>query len=219
MSDFYPAIKPTFTPVQFANEQDARLNWLARWNAEEQRRARIFRHPREEEQMLLLRSPIPTQEAYALFGMLLGTFPPAAIFYRLFASGLNASEATLVLLPCLPMLIACVVVGKHMGAKVGKTIDEAERETWNVMLVQSLEAGFIWAAATGAAGGALCFLIGALFGLACALPVGLLAFALFTPLHRLTARGGMIDARHFWPLASGIVLAITALILSPYIYP
>jgi hypothetical protein len=219
MYNFYPATKITTPHARSANYQDARLIWLIRQNADEERRARIFRRPREEEQMLLLHRPIPTQRAYALFGMLLGTIPPAAIFYRLFASGFEASEAALTLLTCLPMLIACCLMGKHMGARLGQTIDDIERESWNAMIIQSLKAGFVWAAATGATGGVLYFLIGALFGVICALPVGLLGFTLFTLLHRVVARGGMIDARHFWPLASGVVLIIAALILSPNVYP
>ena len=79
--------------------------------------------------------------------------------------------------------------------------------------------GFAWGAITGAAGGAICFGIGAIFGALYAAPVGTLAFILFTPLHRLLARGGMIDARHFWPLACGVTMTITALILSPHIFP
>jgi hypothetical protein len=47
----------------------------------------------------------------------------------------------------------------------------------------------------------------------------MLAFAAFAPLHRLLARGGMIDARHLAPLAWGINLAISALILSPRLLP
>ncbi|MCA1555820.1 MAG: hypothetical protein LC747_03925 [Acidobacteria bacterium] len=38
-------------------------------------------------------------------------------------------------------------------------------------------------------------------------------------LRLIMARGGMIDARHFWPLACGVVFTITALILSPNLYP
>jgi hypothetical protein len=43
----------------------------------------------------------------------------------------------------------------------------------------------------------------------------MLAFTLFTLLHRLLVRGDMIDARHFWPLACGITMLIAALVLNP----
>jgi hypothetical protein len=64
-------------------------------------------------------------------------------------------------------------------------------------------------------GGVLFFGVGSLFGAFMALPFGMLGFLLFTPLHRLMACGGMIDARHLWPLACGVALTISALILSP----
>jgi hypothetical protein len=73
--------------------------------------------------------------------------------------------------------------------------------------------GTVWGAVAGGAGGLVFFGIGSLFGIVCAVPVGIVAFTLFTPLHRLLARGGMIDARHFWPLACGINMIVSALIL------
>ncbi len=66
---------------------------------------------------------------------------------------------------------------------------------------------------TGALGGFVFFGIGAFVGAALAVPVGALAFAVFAPLHRLLARGGMIDARQLWPLALGVSGTIAALIL------
>ncbi len=73
--------------------------------------------------------------------------------------------------------------------------------------------GWLWAIGTGAAGGLVFFGIGAIFGVSFAIPVGLLAFASFMPLHRLLARGGMIEAGHLWPLACGVTMTVTALIL------
>ncbi len=87
------------------------------------------------------------------------------------------------------------------------------------MGVRTTGVGALWGLTTGAVGGVWFFGFGSFFGALIALPVGMLGFALFTPLHRLMARGGMIDARHFWPLAGGVVFTITALILSPRIYP
>ncbi len=81
------------------------------------------------------------------------------------------------------------------------------------MLPMAAAFGILWALVTGAAGGAIFFGIGAIFGAVCAIPVGIAAFLIFTPIHRLLAHGGMIDARHFWPLALGIVAVITMLIL------
>ena len=81
------------------------------------------------------------------------------------------------------------------------------------LLLLTPVAAFVWGAVTGAAGGALFFGIGAIFGVICALAVALPSFMVFTTFHRLLARGGMIDARHLRPLAWGVALTIAALIL------
>jgi hypothetical protein len=74
-----------------------------------------------------------------------------------------------------------------------------------------------WSLVTGGLGGALFFGVGAAFGFVCALPVALAAFPVFAFLHRLISRGGMIEARHAWPLAFGIPLTIAAMIMSPWL--
>lgn len=192
------------------------------WNEDAERHARLFRHVREEEQVRLMRRPIPTPEAFDLFGLLLGALVPAALFYRMFNYGFRTggvdSEHLLFPLLLLAMNVVCCLIGWLMGAVVGRRIDNFERKSWHRMFVCSAGAGTFWGVVTGAAGGLLFFIIGALFGALIAIPVGILGFVLFTPLHRLMARGGMIDARHFWPLACGVVLIITALILSPNLY-
>jgi hypothetical protein len=196
---------------------DARLKWLFAANAEADRRERLRRRrPRDEREAMLMRRPVSTERAFARFGLLLGLLPPAAIFFRLallfrFAEGLGLIFA--------PMLLVCALMGHRMGALAGRTFDESEQGSWIGMIIDALEDAFIWAAATGAAGGAIFFGVGAIFGFFGALPVALLAFALFAPLHRLLARDGMIDARHLAPLAWGINLAISALILSPRVLP
>ena len=57
---------------------DARLNWLIAAEADAARRAHLFRTPREERELLLMRRPVAPERAFAQFGLLLGTLPPAA---------------------------------------------------------------------------------------------------------------------------------------------
>lgn len=164
--------------------------------------------------MLLMRRPVAPKQAFATFGLLLGTLPPAAIFLKLFGvwvinSGVNAPLFFLLLF----MNIVCSLAGFYFGSKLSQMVLTVERNSWVPMLIQSMIIGFIWGAATGAAGGLIVIGIGAIFGAVIAAGVGMLAFGLFVPLHRLFARGGMIDARHLRPLAWGVVLFITALIL------
>jgi hypothetical protein len=115
---------------------------------------------------------------------------------------------------CLLMNIVCAVVGMAMGSAMGRSLDNLKRKSWNKTVLLTLWYGALWGAVAGGAGGLLFFGFGAIVGIACAIPVGMAAFLLFTPLHRLLARGGMIDARHFWPLACGITMTIAALVLS-----
>ncbi len=165
-----------------------------------------------------MRRPVQTADAFKLFGLLLGTLPPAAIFFRLAMLWTGFVKDGLVWL-LFPMLLICALVGWRMGARLGKSVDDFERGGWGRLILYTLAVALGWATVTGAAGGVLFFGVGAIFGVFCALVVALPAFLVFTPLHRLLARGGMIDARHLRPLAWGVSATIAALILSPYLLP
>ena len=159
--------------------------------------------------------PLTAQRAYALFGMLLGALPPAVIFARIFGYGLLPSfgGGIFLFIMCLIMNVVCCLAGRSMGSVLGRSLNSIERWSWSRMLLMLPLMGTVWGAVAGGAGGLVFFGIGSLFGIVCAVPVGIVAFTLFTPLHRLLARGGMIDARHFWPLACGINMIVSALIL------
>ncbi|HEY0077539.1 MAG TPA: hypothetical protein VGB73_02760 [Pyrinomonadaceae bacterium] len=194
---------------------DARLRWLVAFHAEDERSRTLFRDARERDEMELMRRPYASARAYKLLGFLLGTLPPAAIFYRLFFDRhIGTSEAFAALIAvCFIMNAICALMGGWLGGRIGRCVDKLERRAWPLTIFASLLLGVCWALATGAAGGLIFFGIGAFFGATFALPVGALGFALFTILHRLMARGGMIDARHFWPLACGVASALSAFIL------
>jgi hypothetical protein len=51
----------------------------------------------------------------------------------------------------------------------------------------------------------------------CAVPVAAAAFPVFALLHRAHTRDGMIEEGRLWPLAFGVPLTATALILSPWL--
>ena len=199
-----------------------RLDWLIAADVYETQRRRLFRSAREEMQMQLMRRPVATRQAFASLGWLLGLLPPAAIFYRLFGYGFglerDSGQFTFFLL-CLLMNAACCVAGRLMGLYVGRFVDDVERRSWSFLLVASMLMGMIWGVGAGGLGGMLFFGFGALFGAVCAVPVGMLAFMMFAPLHRSLARGGMMEACHLWPLACGVTMFIVALILSPHVFP
>jgi hypothetical protein len=193
--------------LNFAPAETARLRWYEAAIAAHDERERSRR---EEEQMLMMRRPLTTEQAYGRFGLLLGTLPPAAIFGRvMFDVGVD-SGLIIIFLICLVMNVVCALVGWRMGLVAGRIINEvAHASRWRYSL-SVLLAALCWSAGTG---GAVCFIIGAYYGAAVAIPVALIGFALFAPLHRLLARGGMIDAPRFWPVACGVTLSIAALIL------
>lgn len=193
------------------------MNWLLRENELAEIHKRSFRDAREEEEMLLMRRPVAAREAYADFGLLLGTLPPAAIFLKLFGGamvdtrfGIHVGAFFLLLL----MNVFCAVAGRYFGSRLSRLASAAEDLWWPAMILGAAGVGFMWGVATGAVGGLPAYGFGSIFGALFAVPVGVLAFALFVPLHRLLARGGMIDARHLWPLACGVVTFISALILN-----
>jgi hypothetical protein len=197
-------------------EPESRLNWLLEANEREAHRRSLFRDAREEEQMMLMRHPLTARRAYTLFGMLLGLLPPAVIFARMIGYGFTPrpfGDGALIFILCLAMNVVCCLVGRGMGAALSRALEQMNRRSWSMMMLMLPLIGAAWGAVAGFAGGLMFFGFGALFGLICAIPVGIIAFTLFAPLHRLLARGGMIDARHFWPLACGVTMTISALIL------
>jgi hypothetical protein len=205
-------------PLAQRDDVNARLNWLLASEAEAERRARQFRTPREEREMLMMTRPVHVERAFALFGLLLGTLPPAAIFFRL-ALPITRDGNDYFWLIFVPMLVVCAALGRVMGRRVGRSIGEFERGGWVRLLFFTIAAAFGWATVTGAAGGVLFFGIGAIFGVFCALAVALPAFIIFTTFHRLLARGGMIEARHLRPLAWAVAATAAALVLSPSLLP
>jgi hypothetical protein len=193
---------------------ESRLSWLLEENARAEQ-GRLSLSAREEEELLSMTKPLSIKRAYTLFGMMLGTLPAVAIFFKVLDSmgGQWVYAAQLVLILLLFMAGICCVVGRAMGAVMGQWLAERKSASWMKAFFEALIAGIAWGAVTGAAGGAPAFGIGAVFGQAYAMSVGMVSFPLFAMLHRAVARGGMIDARHFWPLACGVVTIITALIL------
>lgn len=216
--------------VCYASPTDAdlaqRLIWLeaeiARDLARRNKPARVSDEWRALRAVKLGR-PVATEEAYALFGMLLGLLPPFAIFARILAAffvdgGLRGRDSGNALLfwgaLFLLMNAVCCLVGRHFGAYLGRTNGDVRARPWPAFIFISLLEGVAWGGVTGAAGGAIGFGFGAFFGAACAIPIALLAFPVFAVLHRALSHGGMIEERQLWPLALGIPFNVAVLILS-----
>jgi hypothetical protein len=193
----------------------SRLQWLLAANALARHETELYR-PGEKDEMLMMSRAVPVEEAFGLFGLLLGTLPPAAIFYKFFGHPIHndfwGSGHWLLLL--LGMNITCAFVGRKMGAALGKLVADSELYSWTYMLVAAGAVGVLWGMATGSAGGALFFLIGAPVGGICAAAVGFCTFPVFASIHRAVSRGGMIEARHLWPATVGIAAVMSSIILN-----
>jgi len=157
--------------------------------------------------------PVSAEKAYGVLGLTLGTFPPAAIFTKIFWNA-RFDEGTLVILALLfAVNLVCALAGYGMGRVLGKAVFELERKSWSMMFLVVPFLAVAWGITTGALGGLVFFGFGALFGPFFAVPVSLVAFTVFAVLHRLIETGGMIERKHLLPLAFGISLTISAFIL------
>lgn len=165
--------------------------------------------------MLSMQRPLTTEQAYRWFGTFLGLLPPFAFFNRTFLSVDGGGPLWVALF--VAMNVICCLVGRWYAGVLGRWVAKPRTRgrAWFVSAVFGMALG--WSLVTGGLGGALFFGIGAAFGFVCALPVALAAFPVFAILHRLISRGGMIEARHTWPLAFGIPLTIAAMIMSPWL--
>jgi hypothetical protein len=204
----------------------------------------IARQQREEEsaraaillsEMEAMRHPWSITESYRLMGFLLGALPPAAIFWKLFGYAVftesfiqgNPISITIFVL----MNLACAAAGYKVAGIFGRSFGEPQfvasilsypvhppgPSSWPGFLFWLPILATIWGLATGAAGGIFGFGFGALVGPLFAIPVAIVGFTVFGVLHRLLARGGMIEARLLLPIAFGVTFTITALIVGvPY---
>ena len=205
----------TFHPAMM-NPGPMRLKWLTFENnaaAEHQRR---FRCPAHEDELAIMRKPLTAKVAYQWLGLMLGAAPPAAIFARMFQYGfrdgfMDVSGGGFFLL-LLMMNAVCALMGFLMGRVNAGSALTAVRCSRTKMVFLLALLGAIWGVTTGGTGGVFFFGAGAIAGALFAAPIGIVAFVVFGALHRWLERGGMIDARQFWPLAVGIVATITTLI-------
>jgi hypothetical protein len=185
------------------------------------RQTHLSNRPFEQDCVLLMRNPVSMEQAYRVLGYLLGLFPPAAIFFRIFHYGITTPpriEFSLGLFFfCLIMNLICCFVGGPMGRFVGRALFNKDPNSWNRRALRSLAYALIWALVTGATGGAIFFGVGAYFGFACAVPVALLAFPLFTLVHATVLKDGMIESGQLWPIASGVSLLVATMILSLHV--
>ena len=153
-------------------------------------------------------------QAFAYFGLLLGTFPPLAIFIKFLSEkGIFRNEDFWVLGVIAIINLITATVGYFSGKIVGKIVSELEKFSWSYMIFSLPFIGLLWGILAGGAGGIIIFVVGAFFGAAFGALVGSVALPAFAIFHRLLKTGDQFDRRHFLPVAFGIALIISAFIL------
>ncbi len=191
-----------------------RLDSLLAHNAETAREKAMFRTEREETEASLMTNPMTDRQVFAYFGLLLGIFPPAAMFTRFFINEASFRNDEFWLIGVVAIInLISAVVGYFSGRFVGKIVGKLEKASWTMMLFALPFIGILWGILAGGAGGIIVFVVGAIFGAMLGAMVGSAALPVFAIFHRLLKKGDVIDRKHFLPLAFGVTLIICAFVL------
>lgn len=191
-----------------------RLNVLLAANAETAREKSLFASERERTAAAMMKNPLSVEQTFAYFGLLLGTFPPLAMFIKFFSEkGVFRVEDFWIIGVVAVINLISAVVGYFSGKVIGKIVGKVETTSWTNMLLTLPFIGILWGILAGGAGGVIVFVVGAFFGAALGAAVGSVALPTFTLFHRLLKQGDQLDLRHFLPVAFGITFIISAFIL------
>ncbi|MEP6901492.1 MAG: hypothetical protein ABJA66_07055 [Actinomycetota bacterium] len=209
-------IRQQFNFSQFASvDRDGelvtqRLNALLAINTETARQKATYRSEKEKVESDLMKNPLSLDKTFSYFGLLLGVFPPAAMFIRFAIDG--RLDLWVFGVMFIVNLISAVV-GFFSGKLIAKAVGFFEKLSWTTMILVLPFLGLLWGMISGGAGGIIIFIIGAFFGAIIGGIVGSAALPVFTILHRLLKKGEMIELKHFLPIAFGVTFIICGFIL------
>ncbi len=170
----------------------------------------MFRDNREKLEAAAMKNPLSLEKTFSYLGLILGAFPPAAMFIRFAIDGRVEGWVFGVML--IINLISSVV-GFFSGKVIAKAVRYFENLNWMTMILVLPFLGLLWGIGAGGAGGIIVFVIGAFFGAILGGIVGSVALPAFTILHRFLKKGEMIEFKHFLPIAFGITFTICGFIL------
>ncbi len=191
-----------------------RLDLLLETNVEIAREKSTFIFEREKLEASLMKNPLSVEKTFARLGLLLGAFPPTALFTRFFIdSRIFQNEDVWILGIAAIVTLVSTVVGYFSGKLIGNIVFELEKMSWSKMLTALPFVGIFWGIMAGGAGGIIIFGIGAFFGAVIGGLVGGAALPFFSIFHRLLKRDDKIESKHFLPLAFGITFIISAFFL------
>lgn len=207
-----------FNPLMNSGGNDEltlkRLDTLLAVNTENARKKVLFRSEQEKTEVSLMSNPLTDKQVFAYLGLLLGIFPPAAIFTRFIINEGNFRSDDFWIIGVVAIInLISAIVGYFSGKFIGKIVGELEKMSWTKMLFALPFIGILWGILAGGAGGIIVFVVGAIFGAVLGAAVGSIALPVFTIFHRMLKKGDVIDRKHFLPLAFGITLVICAFIL------
>lgn len=192
-----------------------RLDALLAANAAVALEKSLFASEREKLARALMVNPWSVEKTFAYFGLLLGAFPPLAIFVKFFTEkGVFRTEDFWIIGVVAIVNLISATVGYFSGRVVGRVVGELEKSSWTRMLLALPFIGIFWGILAGGAGGIIIFGVGAFFGAALGALVGAAALPIFTIFHRALKNGDQIERDHFLPVAFGTALTISAFILS-----
>lgn len=149
------------------------------------------------------------EKTYALFGAILGIFPPAAFFLRFL---LGSKSETWLAGAGLIVIIVAAIVGYFTGKAVGRVLENVESGSWWSQLLLVPVVGLVWGIITGMASGVIIFIVGALFGGVIGGLVGAAALPAFYLLQKLLIDGNSARADRILPLGLGVALVISGII-------
>lgn len=187
-----------------------RLETLLALNAETARQKAMFRSDKEKMEADLMKNPLSLEKTFSYFGLMLGAFPPLAMFIRF---AVDARLEGWIFGVMFIITLISSVVGFFSGKAVAKVVRSAENLGWFSMILALPFIGLLWGAISGAAGGIIIFVFGAIFGAILGGAVGAVALPVFTIIHRLLKKGESIELKHFLPVAFGVTFAICGFIL------
>ncbi len=164
---------------------------------------------REKLEAGLMKNPLSLEKTFTYFGLMLGAFPPAAMFIRIAMDGKLDGWVFGVMFI---INLISAVVGFFSGKIVAKAMRNLENKSWTKMLLAMPFLGLLWGAAAGAAGGVVVFIFGALAGAILGGIVGAAALPVFAGFHRWLKKGEFIELKHFLPVAFGIIFTICGFI-------
>lgn len=193
---------------------EARLGWLMHENHRISRERSMYRDERERIEAESMRRPIKVSSAYRWFGLMLGSFPPAALIAKAAAnsSRFEAEAFGFALLIVIAGLLAGAA-GYLSGKLTAKTVKRAENFSFPNRVALIAFVGMTWGIACGAAGGLVIFILGAIPAAFVGGVTAAVSLPIFATLLSSVRRGEKVALGHFLPISTGIVLTISAFIL------